>query len=98
MTVPKRKYFDALRVRFMSFLVDGVIGLQEVWTMERQGLLLGDGGGVGQGGRGGGGGGGRGAIGTLIIECDRAEDNIRRYEDVSFNSRIAAVLANQNIL
>ncbi len=49
--------------------------------MERQGLLPGDGGGVGHGGRGGGGGGGRGAIGTSIIERGRAEDDIRRYDD-----------------
>ena len=57
-----------------------MIGLQDVWKTERQGLLLGDGGGVGHGGRGGGGGGGRGAIGTLIMDCERLEGNIRRYE------------------
>ena len=47
----------------------------------RQGLWPGDGGGVGQGGRGGGGGGGRGAIGRLVVDCRRAEDDVRRYED-----------------
>ena len=53
----------------MIALADGVIGLQDIGKVRRQGLWPGDGGGVGHGGRGGGGGGGRGAIGTLTVDC-----------------------------
>ena len=75
----KRRQFDSLQARFVRVLVSCVIGLRDVRKMERPGLLPGDGGGVGHGGRGGGGGGGRGAIGTSVIECGRAEDDIGRY-------------------
>ena len=95
----KRRQFDALQARFVRVLVGCVIGLRDVRKMERQGLFPGDGGGVGHGGRGGGGGGGRGAIGTSIIECGRAEDDIGRYGDKGLlSSRIAGVFPIQKIL